>query len=176
VRVYAVRHGQSEYNLLGLCNDDPTRPVHLTGLGRRQAERAAAALREVRLDAAYTSPLPRARETADILCRNHEVAPAVDDRLADIRSGFDGLPVVDYQAAIAHDPMHASASGGESLAAHRQRVVGFLQWLRQQPHEAALLVAHEETMRVLRAHAEGLTDEAMIGLAFANCEVYAFEL
>jgi probable phosphoglycerate mutase len=176
MRVYAVRHGQSEYNLIGLCNDDPTSPVHLTALGRRQAENAAAALRELPLDAAYTSPLPRARETADILCRGREVAPTVDDRLADIRSGFDGLPVVDYQAAIAHDPMHARVNGGESLMAHKQRVVGFLQWLRQQPHAAALLVAHEETMRVLRAHAEGLTAEAMIGLTFANCEVYAFEL
>jgi probable phosphoglycerate mutase len=176
MRVYAVRHGQSEYNLIGLCNDDPTSPVHLTALGRRQAENAAAALRELPLDAAYTSPLPRARETADILCRGREVAPTVDDRLADIRSGFDGLPVVDYQAAIAHDPMHARVNGGESLMAHKQRVVGFLQWLRQQPHAAALLVAHEETMRVLRAHAEGLTAEAMIDLTFANCEVYAFEL
>jgi probable phosphoglycerate mutase len=176
VRVYAARHGQSEYNLLGLCNDDPARAVRLTPQGRDQAEAAAAALRVARLDAAYTSPLPRARETADILCAGSGIAPAVDDRLADIRSGFDGLPVVDYQAAIAHDPMHASVNGGESLVAHRQRVVGFLQWLRQQPHETALLVAHEETMRVFRAFAEGLPDEAMIGLAFANCEVYAFEL
>jgi probable phosphoglycerate mutase len=176
VRVHAVRHGQSEYNLLGLCNDDPARSVRLTALGRAQAQAAAVGLRDVCLDAAYTSPLPRARETAALLCTGRGIAPAVDDRLADIRSGFDGLPVADYQAAIAHDPMHACVNGGESLAAHRGRVLGFLEWLRQQPHEAALLVAHEETLRVFRAFAEGLADEAMIGLAFANCEVYAFEL
>jgi probable phosphoglycerate mutase len=176
VQVYAVRHGQSEYNLLGLCNDDPARAVPLTPQGRDQAEAAAAALRGARLDAAYASPLPRARETAEILCSNRDIRLIVDDRLADIRSGFDGLAVADYQAAIAQDPMHARVNGGESLTAHKQRVVGFLQWLCRQPHAAVLLVAHEETLRVFRAFAEGLADEAMIGLAFANCEVYAFDL
>ena len=176
MRVYAVRHGQSEYNLLGLCNDDPTRPVHLTSLGHEQARAAAIALGDVRLDAAYTSPLPRARETAEILCRGAKIPLTVDDRLADIRSGFDGRPVADYQAAIAHDPMHASINGGESLAMHKERVVGFLDWLRRQSHASVLLVAHEETLRVFKAFAEGLTDEAMMGLAYANCEVYAVEL
>ena len=37
MKVYAVRHGQSNYNVIKMINDDPSRDVHLTGLGRNQS-------------------------------------------------------------------------------------------------------------------------------------------
>jgi probable phosphoglycerate mutase len=104
MRVRAVRHGESEYNLLGLCNDDPSRPVHLTARGRVQAAAAAEQLTIERVDAIYASPLPRARETAALIGEHLGLAVTLDDRLADIRSGCEGRPVAEYQAAIAHDP------------------------------------------------------------------------
>ena len=41
MKVYALRHGQSQYNLLGLCNDDPKTDVHLNDTGKLQAQAAA---------------------------------------------------------------------------------------------------------------------------------------
>ena len=64
MNVICMRHGQSEYNILGLCNDDPARKVRLTEQGRRQAERAAGELREAPLERIFCSELPRTRETA----------------------------------------------------------------------------------------------------------------
>ena len=81
-----------------------------------------------------------------------------------------------YQQAIAHDPLHASANGGESLIEHRQRVVGFIEWLRTQPYRSVLVVAHEETMRVFAVHLRKLPAQALVELAFANCEIVAFDL
>lgn len=176
MQVHAVRHGQSEYNLLRLCNDDPARPVPLTPLGRAQANRAGAALAGLGIEVIYSSPLPRARETAAVV-GEHIGAPVITDaRLADIRSGCEGRPVAEYRAAIAHDPLHARPNGGESLLEYRARIVAFLDWLTAQPHAAVALVAHEESLRVLKGVAEGLGPAATIDLAFGNCEVYSFAL
>jgi broad specificity phosphatase PhoE len=176
MRVRAVRHGESEYNLLRLCNDDPAQPVHLTANGRAQAAAAAERLSVEPVDAIYASPLPRARETAAIIGERVSCAVTVDDRLADIRSGCEGRPVPEYQAAIAHDPLRARPDGGESLLDHRGRVVGFLAWLRAQPHRDVVLVCHEETLRVLRSEAEDIAPADAVDLAFANREIYAFAL
>lgn len=176
MRVHAVRHGQSEYNLLRLCNDDPARPVPLTPLGRAQAASAGATLGGRGIEVIYSSPLPRARETAAIISEHIGATVITDRRLADIRSGCEGRPVAEYQAAIAHDPLHARPNGGESLLDYRARVTGFLDWLAAQPHAAVALIAHEETLRVFKGVAEGLPPEAAIDLAFGNCEIYSFEL
>jgi probable phosphoglycerate mutase len=176
MHLWALRHGQSEYNLLGLCNDDPAREVRLTGEGRRQACKASTRLQETHLDAAFSSPLPRALETTRILLRDRDLEFVEDPRLADIRSGFESLPVADYFSAIAHDPLNAKVHGGESLRDHYERVSGFLDWLAAEPFQGVLLVAHEETLRAIAAWSEGGDILPFIGLPFANARPYRFHL
>jgi broad specificity phosphatase PhoE len=171
-----MRHGQSEYNVLGLCNDDPGREVRLTELGRAQAEAAATELGSAPLERIYCSELPRTRETARIVNRYHRVPIQPHPALNDIRSGCDGLPVETYFRAIAHDRLNARCGAGETLLEHKRRVLGFVDWLERQPHETVLVVAHEETLRVLVARARGLGDEAMLGLGFRNCEWLRLDL
>ena len=62
-RFILVRHGQSNFNLLGRiqgCSDEPS----LTDLGRSTADRVAAYLRRASITRIVTSPLRRAREFA----------------------------------------------------------------------------------------------------------------
>jgi len=124
----------------------------------------------------FCSELPRTRETARIVNRGRGLPIQVHPGINDIRSGCDGRPVREYFAAIAHDRLNARVGDGETLLEHKARVMGFLDWLAQQDHDHVLLVAHEETMRVFAARAWGLSDRAMIGLHFGNCEVFSFEL
>lgn len=176
MEVLALRHGQSEYNLLGLCNDDPTQPVGLTGLGREQARRAGSALSAWSVDRIYSSRLPRAVQTAQLINASLQVPLIETAELDDIRSGFDGRPVSEYLAAIADDPIRASVNGGESLLAFKDRIEGFLHRLARQPFQCVVLVAHEETLRVFKAWTQGWSAEKMFGLPFGNCEIYPFEL
>ena len=177
MRIHAMRHAESEYNLFGLCNDDPARNVNLTETGRRQAETAAQKLRDLPLDAIFCSQLPRARQTAEIISRPHDAAVNPRAELNDIRSGCDGEPVAEYFRRIAHDRLHARVGDGETLLEHKRRILGFLDWLKtRQCYRHILLVAHEETLRVFKAFAEGLVDEAMLELNFANCDIYQFQL
>lgn len=171
-----MRHGQTDWNRLGLCNDDPAAPVHLTGEGRRQAGGAAAALRDVALERIFVSELVRTRETAEIVGRHHGAPIEARPELNDIRSGFDGRPVQEYFAATGHDRLHARANGGESLLDYRARVLPFLEWLRAQPYREVLVVAHEETLRVLVTELEGLRLEAMPDLGFDNAALLRYEI
>ena len=175
MRIIGLRHGQSQYNLRGLCNDDDARRVELTERGLSQAKSAAERLRGVPVERVFVSPLLRARLTANVIAGALGLATEIDQRLADIRSGFDGRPVADYLAAIAADPIDTRVAGGESLRDHQQRVEGFLRWLEAQPFACVLVVAHEETLRVLDAHARGADLAAVIGKTFANAVPYFFQ-
>lgn len=175
MRVIALRHGESEFNLLGLCNDDPARRVDLTDAGRRQAATAARELVGQGVERVFCSPLTRASDTAAIVADILGLEVEPDPRLADIRSGCDGQPVSDYLAAIAADPVDTRVGDGESLRDYQQRVSGFLQYLAAQPGQCVLLVAHEETLRLIDAHFNRLPLHAVVGRAFANCRPYVFQ-
>ena len=175
-RYHFMRHGRTNYNELSLCNDDPSRDVHLTAEGIAQAEGAAERLRHEPLERIICSQLPRTRQTAEIVNRHHGLAIESNPAVNDIRSGFDGLPVADYFAATAADPLHIRANGGESLLDHKGRIVAFLEWLVSRPEENILVVAHEESMRVFRQWFEGgIADDALRHLHFGNCEVITYE-
>ena len=123
-----------------------------------------------------TSELPRTRETAAIINRWHRLPIEVNALLNDIRTGFDGRPVGDYFTATAHDPLHARANGGESLLDYKARVVRFIEWLKTQPQDCILVVAHEETLRVFDAWFRALPDAALRSLQFANCALQRYRL
>jgi phosphohistidine phosphatase len=74
VRLYVVRHGIAEAQ--ARSGGDAAR--RLTPAGRAKVRRIARGLRRLRVtaDALFTSPLPRAAETAAILAAEHDGLPA----------------------------------------------------------------------------------------------------
>ena len=70
MKIYLIRHGQSEGNVRNLWYGITDLP--LTDLGRAQAAQVGEKLRDVPLAAAYISPLSRASETADIALRGRD--------------------------------------------------------------------------------------------------------
>jgi broad specificity phosphatase PhoE len=167
MKIYCVRHGETNYNRLGLCNNDPERDVHLTETGIRQAEAVAEQLRSATIERIVIS--------ADIINRYHHVPVEEHAALNDIVSGFEGRPVADYYAATGHDRLHLRINGGESLLDYKRRVLSFVDWLRARSESTVLVVAHEETLRVLKAWFDGLPDEAMLDMDFGNCDVLRFD-
>ena len=176
MQVYFIRHGQTNYNLLHLCNDMCEKQVSLTELGKHQALTLAQQLRPVNFEKIMVSELPRTQQTAAIINQNRNVPVIISPLINDIRSGFDSRSVAEYQQAIAHDRMHASINGGESLLQHKQRVLEFILWLQQQPYNCILVIAHEETLRVFKAVFEALDDTTMIDLHFDNCALLHYSL
>ena len=111
--IWLLRHGEAEDN----AGDDASRK--LTEKGRRQAENAGKALAAigVELDACLTSPKVRARDTAEIACRELGVEAEQTDAL---RGGeFDAQELAAGRGVVllvGHEPdMHRAiqtATGG----------------------------------------------------------------
>lgn len=171
-----MRHGQTNYNLLGLCNDDPQKDVHLTTKGKQQARLVANKIRNEDIDAIVVSELPRTRETADIINRDHQVPIITQALINDIRTGLDSQPVSEYFARTAQDPLTIAVNNGESLLVHKQRVMQYFDWLKTQPYSCILTIAHEETLRVFYAWFNQIPDQQLRELHFDNCEVLCYEL
>ena len=86
-----VRHGKTHFNEIqlkqGWC-DSP-----LTKQGIKEIENMAEQLKDYKIDAAYTSPILRAKYTAQIILKNHSVLLNEDDRLKEVNFGLlEGLP------------------------------------------------------------------------------------
>ncbi|KAI0636623.1 phosphoglycerate mutase-like protein [Trametes polyzona] len=95
VRVYLVRHGETDHNRQEVIQGQLDTP--LNAAGARQAALAADALADVPLSAAYASDLVRASKTAEIILENH---PGVKLEVTEaLRERFMG----DWQGANVHN-------------------------------------------------------------------------
>ena len=83
--ILLIRHGETAWNRQKIFRGTCDVPLNENGL--RQARLLAAALRERRVDAAYTSPLARARQTAEAVLDGRGVRAVVDERLSDFCYG-----------------------------------------------------------------------------------------
>ncbi len=77
LRFFVARHGQNVDNANGILNGH--RDLPLTRIGRDQARELSRLIREndIKFDAIYSSPLMRARETADIIAKSCETPGAI---------------------------------------------------------------------------------------------------
>ena len=176
MNIYIIRHGQTNYNILGLCNDNPDRDVYLTEEGITQAEQAAKILSVVPIELIFVSQLPRTRQTARFINAYHGMRIIECEELNDIRTGFDGKPVDEYFSAVGHNRFNLVPKGGESLSQFKHRVNAFIDVLLVEDYGNVLIVAHEETMRVFAARFNHLSDQQMDSLSFANCEHLTFRV
>ena len=97
-----MRHGKAEEKKPGLRDEDR----RLTDEGRRDVEFVARAL-PVKPSIVYSSPLVRARETAEIVARLHGVDLRIVDELSPSKASLDsikGLELVDNTLLVGHAP------------------------------------------------------------------------
>ena len=83
--IYFVRHGETDYNKQGRAQGHMDIPLNETGL--MQAKTVAKALKNTKLDVIYSSPLQRAKVTADTINTHHNVEVICDDRLKELYRG-----------------------------------------------------------------------------------------
>ncbi len=84
-----VRHGQSEKNLINLVTSEVVEKYPLTQNGEEQAKVAGKKLKVLtKIDAFYTSPILRARQSADIISKSIGLTPIVDYRLKERNFGI----------------------------------------------------------------------------------------
>ena len=83
--LYIMRHGRTDWNVRHKLQGRTDIPLNEEG--RRMAEKAGEEYRDVPLDICYSSPLVRARETAEIVLSGRNIPILTDDRLREMSFG-----------------------------------------------------------------------------------------
>jgi broad specificity phosphatase PhoE len=130
MKLVVVRHGQTDWNAEDRYQGQLDIPLNDTG--RRQADALKQQLSGMRFDAAYSSPLRRAFETAQIIVSELEVVS--DERLAEIHHGeWQGRTRSeiarewpDAWDRWSREPHGFTPPGGEAASRVRARVEDFL--------------------------------------------------
>ena len=90
MKIFITRHGQTEWNALGKLQG--RKDIKLNEIGREQAVTTSEKIKNEKIDIIITSPLKRARETAEIINKQFNVEIVEDDRLMERCYGdFEGI-------------------------------------------------------------------------------------
>ena len=144
MRVYVIRHGESENNRAkrwsGWC-DTP-----LTDKGRADAARAGERLRGIVFDKIYASDLSRARETAAVALPDGTAEPSV--LLREINVGrLENTPHT--PELLASTAGEYAAFGGESNEDLRGRIRRFMTELETAAYDTVAVFTHGGWMRAM---------------------------
>ena len=128
VRLMLVRHGRSTWNAEGRIQGQADPP--LDEIGWQQAQRIADRLADVELAAVVSSPLQRARTTAEAIAARQDLPVSFDDRLMEydfgVMSGLTWEGVVQNHPEVAarwhEDPWILPVAGSEGRALFQARV------------------------------------------------------
>lgn len=178
MKIYVIRHGETNYNYMGLNNADPQVDVHLTEKGIKQAQEVAEQLGYVDFDAIFVSELPRTHQTAAPLAQSKNLSPIIDSRLNDIDSGYEGQSITVYHDArnAAVDPFLFKVPDHESSEEVYHRTFNFLKDLSTKNYQNVLIVTSAHNLRHFRCILDNLDPREEMKKHVPNTETFVREL
>ena len=157
-RILLVRHGATTSTA-----DDRfagSSDVELSADGIAMVTKLSQRLAGVRIDAAYSSHMRRAIDSAAIVAKPHGITPVARPDLREIDHGhWEGVPHKEVEekfaaeyAAWSADPLNTTIPGGESGRDVLNRARAAMeQIVRQHAGRTVLIVSHKATNRLLLA-------------------------
>jgi len=167
MKLWLVRHGETEANVAGLYSGHA--PTPLTEQGQMQAHRLGNMLNQVPFDRVLCSELERTQHTARLLLGERQIPLAPHSLLNEMFFGdwemrhHRDLQVEDkanYDAWCA-DWQHAAPTNGESFPAFSQRVKAFADELAEYSDTNLLIVSHQGVLSLLTALLLGMPTASM---------------
>ena len=175
-RLLLARHGQSVSNAVRRFQG--TQDVALSELGARQAEALGQAISRRSIVAVYTSPLERARRTAEIAAAGLGVPLTPVDDLRELSLGdWEGRTVEEVRALPGdpyeqwvRDPVACLPPGAEPLPEVQARVVSAMADIAAaHPNgQRVLIVCHGGVISAYLAHCLGLPLSSIWRLTLSN--------
>jgi len=159
--IWLARHGETAYNAERRFQGQGQ--VGLSERGREQARELAEEAASHGIASLWSSPLPRARETAEIVAQRLGLEIVEEPRLMETDAGdwkdrrFAEVEAEEpelFAAFLAGDSDFAFP-GGESFAAQQERVVAALDDIRARGPLPALVVFHRNAIRLALERFQG---------------------
>lgn len=186
MKLYLIRHGETALNAGGYLQGWGDEP--LNDAGRDLAVLTGRGMRGIRFDGGWSSPLKRARETADIVLREcgcEGVPVREDPRLKEIFLGEDegcrlGEGTSSYEEELRYftDPRgFRGFAKGETIWQVCERTQAFLEDLIAGEDDGTYLIAtHACPFRALQDYVYGHSGDFWRGHLPYNCEVSVLEV
>ncbi len=176
--IYFVRHGQTDWNVIGKLQGNSD--IELNQTGRTQAMVTREQLQKVQIDAIYCSPLKRAKETAEIINELWNLPIHFDERLKERNFGImEGC----LRKEVPFDKIwsrneNISFQEGESAIEFYERVEQFLsEIVPLAKDKEILIVAHGGVSIPFQCYFEGYDHVSdLTKLIISNCEVKIYEI
>lgn len=174
MKIYLIRHGEVNHNLHRLYNREDE---DLNETGIKQAEKLKEKIKNIEYDFIISSPLTRAKHTANIInIENKDII--VDDRLSERDPGsLSGQPIEvtnreeywNYYTTIQYGT-------SENIKEFFNRVYNFLDELKTKNYKNVLIVAHSGISKAFSSYFNGIGDGKFLNRGLKNCEIKEYEL
>ena len=171
MKLLVTRHGQTDWNVAKKVQGRTDIELNETGI--QQAQIAREKLANEKIDLIITSPLKRAKKTAEIIAEGRNIPLFIDDAIAErcfgelegkTRKDFDFDEVWDYK-------LNKHYKGAETVRDFQAKIQSFLTKIQKEyPSQTVLLVSHGGAVATIRKLLEGITE------GIDNCEIKEFEL
>lgn len=191
-RIILVRHGESSFNVERRVQGHWDKST-LTDRGRETATQVGAALSELKFDAVYSSPLSRAKDTANLILAGLKAPPAqplqTTDNLKEINLVlWEGMLFTEVEAqypeqyqnwkTAPHEVcMTITGNDGQPQdfypvpALYEQAKTFWQELLPKHQGQTVLVVAHSGINRALISTAVGLTPDRYQSIHQSNCGI-----
>jgi broad specificity phosphatase PhoE len=178
LRLFLVRHGQTDANLKGYLQGISNGMLNETGLN--QVNRLGRHLREVALDHIFASDLQRAIDTAASIANYHNLKVGIDSRLHEWNCGnLDGQLIADFLKMVKEIGKPISQldlPGGEMLKEVRLRADEFIKDLvAEHIGESVLACSHGDLMRMMVSSLLNIDIDTAQAFYFDNASYSVFE-
>ncbi len=153
MKVYIIRHGETEWNYLKVMQGSVDIP--LNEKGKEQAAKLHELLNDKHFDLIISSPLLRAKETAEIVNEKFKKEVIIDDRLAERNYGeFEGVKKADFDYFGFWDyNLNSKYEKAENIKSFYNRVVSFLEELKTEYSDKTILLStHAGICKVLELY------------------------
>lgn len=148
MKIYLVRHGETNWNQAGLLQGQTD--IALNAQGLEQAREASERLKEVPFEIAFCSPLIRAKRTAETIIGDRKITITTDERLRELNFGpWEGVDIRTIKDAASqpftNPGSYIPPEGAESFAQLYKRSGEFVDQVLlplEGTYETVLVVAH----------------------------------
>lgn len=176
-----VRHGHTDS--AGKRLTGWTAGIHLNEIGRQQAEHLVERVDGIRVDAIYSSPLERCRETAAPLAKARRLSVHVRRHLIETGYGeWTGRSIAQVRKTklwrtVERVPSAMRFPGGESLLEVQARAVDEVNRIaRDHPKGIVVVVSHADPIRLVIAQVAGADVDHLHRLVVDTCSITAIAL
>jgi broad specificity phosphatase PhoE len=177
--IYIIRHGETEYNRLGIVQGSGV-DSDLNETGREQAKAFFNTYQHIDFEVIVTSKLKRTHQTVERFI-TRDIPWIQRSDINEISWGdHEGLSPTPERMAMFQrmleewkkGNLEASLPGGESARQLSERLQGFIEWLKTRTEKRLLIATHGRTMRCLVALLKGMGPADMEGVPHLNTGCY----